>query len=75
MQVYSVMLEGADSSGGYFLNIEVASATRRQAAAVARQKAGELGLRITGVEIVLTDRTQITDGPQVLLVSGRSYFP
>jgi hypothetical protein len=70
------MLEGTEDSLGYFINIEVAALTPDQASTFALKSAQEGGLTITNVEEILETNT-ISDAavPEVLSVSGKSYFP
>ena len=75
MQVYSVMLEGVDASMGFFLNVEVAAPDSTGAVQLALQRAGELGLSIKAVEEVTETRWTSDSGPEVLSISGKSYFP
>ena len=74
--IFSVLLEGAKGSHGYFVKIEVACDKHVQAERLARVKAEEIGLNIVGIDEVLkTDRMLDRITPQVIFVSGRSYFP
>jgi hypothetical protein len=75
MQVYSVMLEGVDASMGFFMNVEVAASDSSAAVQLALERAGELGLSIKGVEEITKTRRTAGLGPEVLSVSGKSYFP
>lgn len=75
MRLYSVLLEGTDASHGYFINIAVAALTPEQASSLALTEARKLGLKIRGVEeIVETNQTPAVDYPQILSISGKSYF-
>ena len=76
MRIYSVMLEGTEDGVGYFINIEVAAFTPDQASTMAIKSAEERGLTIMGVEEIVETNT-ISDAavPEVLSVSGKSYFP
>jgi hypothetical protein len=75
MQVYAVMLEGVDASMGFFMNIEVAAPDSTGAVQLALERAGELGLSITAVEEITKTRRTSSSGPEVLSISGKSYFP
>jgi hypothetical protein len=75
MKVYSVMLEGVDASMGFFMNIEVAAPDSTDAAQLALERARELGLSINGVEEITKTRRTSSSGPEVLSISGKSYFP
>jgi len=70
------MLEGTDDSLGYFINIEVAAFTPEQASTLAAKRVQELGLKIARVEeISETSESSNADFPQILSISGKSYFP
>jgi hypothetical protein len=70
------MLEGTEEALGYFINVEVAAFTPDQASTLAVKSAEERGLTIMDVEEIVETNT-ISDAavPEVLSVSGRSYFP
>lgn len=76
LPVYSVMLEGMDNNFGYFINVAVAALTPKQASTKACERAKELALKIINVEeITETNEHYDSDIPQVLSLSGRSYYP
>jgi hypothetical protein len=75
MQVYAIMLEGVDASMGFFMNIEVAAPDSTAAVQLALERAGELGLSIKAVEEITKTRRISSSGPDVLSISGKSYFP
>jgi hypothetical protein len=57
------------------MECEVETATRTAAVELALERAGELGLSIKGVEEITKTRRTAGLGPEVLSVSGKSYFP
>ena len=69
------MLEGIDASMGFFMNIEVAAPDSTHATELALERARQLGLSITGVEEITKKRRMSNSGPEVLSISGKSYFP
>jgi len=75
MQVYAVMLEGVDASMGFFMNIEVAALDSTGAVQLALERADALGLSIKAVEAITKTRRTSSSGPEVLSISGKSYFP
>lgn len=75
MLIYSVMVEGIDASMGYFMNIEVAAPDSRHAEQLALERARKLGLTISGVEEITKTTQTSSSGPEVLSISGKSYFP
>ena len=75
MQVYSVMLEGVDASMGFFMNVAVSAHDSTEAVELALERARELGLSIKGVEEITKRRRTSSSGPEVISISGKSYFP
>jgi len=69
------MLEGVDASMGFFMNIEVAAPDSTDAVQLALERASALGLNIKAVEEITKTKRTSRSGPEVLSISGKSYFP
>jgi len=75
MVIFTVLLEGVEGSHGYFLNVEVACETPSQAGSLARTAAEQNGAMIISIEeINKTSKEAAVTSPQVVFMSGRSYF-